>query len=51
MKKPTLPSKQHPDQKIQEEWMKWLKREKYTYVKYLEFMLWRDAYLKLNPLD
>ncbi len=43
--------KQHPDQRIQEEWMEWLGEGEWSYSRYVEFLEWRDEWLKLNPLD
>lgn len=41
----------HPYQHIQEEWMSWLTEGPFTHERYLEFMRWREDYLKLNPID
>jgi hypothetical protein len=38
--------KQHPDQKIQERWNKWLSDGEFaSFEKYLEFMVWRNKIL------
>jgi len=42
---------QHPEQRIQEEWMKWLKNNKFTYEGYEEFMTWRYYHLLTNSDD
>jgi hypothetical protein len=43
--------KQHPEQRIQEEWMKWQRKVSFTYERYKEFMEWVNEYRKNNPID
>lgn len=44
-------SKQHPEQRIQEEWMKWQRNGPLSYERYMEFLKWMNDYRKNNPID
>lgn len=44
-------NKRHPEQRIQEEWMKWQRNGPLSYERYLDFMRWRSDYLQKNPID